>query len=270
MSVVSDDGAQRLDIGPAVSSGEEPVFSTPYLAAERMVFDVCPICLSDDVTSKEHVGPKAIGGAYMTKTCARCNNELGSRLDKPLAEWTTSSYERMKVTSPLFPGPRNLKRVSTYATTAGQPVWFLRGDPGPDVRAAFASTLESKLWTPRIDLYRVQFAALKNAYLAAALFTESIPEGDDADEIRRLLVTVRDQDRDAPLPESPLVRNLLIARSKTPPDGHPVTLIAMTTLAGARSVGVSFSGVLSTSWPLSVPVPMEPWDEIWDRRPKLT
>src|SRR5687768_7531003 len=51
----------------------------------------CPLCLQDfpapdpQAVTFEHVPPESVGGRELVLTCALCNNESGTRLDKHLA-----------------------------------------------------------------------------------------------------------------------------------------------------------------------------------------
>jgi len=48
---------------------------------------ICPICLESAATEREHVPQEALGGRRMTKTCERCNNDLGSKVELDLENW---------------------------------------------------------------------------------------------------------------------------------------------------------------------------------------
>lgn len=53
-------------------------------------FGCCPICLTPEAVSREHVPPHSVGGSVLTTTCDRCNHEFGSRFEPSLNTW----YER--------------------------------------------------------------------------------------------------------------------------------------------------------------------------------
>ena len=65
---------------------------------------VCPICLTDAPSAKEHVPQKPLGGWVMTMTCSRCNNGLGSRLESELQDWFDHAMGRVHFSGPSVQG----------------------------------------------------------------------------------------------------------------------------------------------------------------------
>src|SRR5690348_5394269 len=51
------------------------------------IFDFCPICLSPEPRSREHVPPESLGGRVLTRLCEKCNNGLGARVEVELLDW---------------------------------------------------------------------------------------------------------------------------------------------------------------------------------------
>lgn len=51
---------------------------------------ICPICIKEFLEkelTEEHIIPASVGGVIKTKTCATCNNTLGSKIDSHLLSW---------------------------------------------------------------------------------------------------------------------------------------------------------------------------------------
>jgi hypothetical protein len=139
MDVIRADGAMTLRIGHLPPTGSVDVELTPFCSAGGVQFDRCPICLKPGPDSYEHVGPIRLGGAKLTKTCARCNNELGSKLDAALISWCTETLRKVAFTSPSFLGHRYIPTVDIRGTDNGQFALLVNGPPHPDIRDALQS-----------------------------------------------------------------------------------------------------------------------------------
>jgi hypothetical protein len=254
--LLNTSGAMRLGITHPVPAGAVEVELVSRYATDSVIFPVCPICLKQSPDSDEHVGPAALGGKKLTRTCSRCNNALGSRLDRALIAWCTETFYKIGVRSPVFRGHRYLRDVDVRGTDTGQFALLATRRGHPDVRAALESDepFEVTIWPH--DLRRVRLAGLKNAYLAACLLLGRIPESDAADAIRSALITIRESAPKAPLPVCAAAETLQLARSFLAPEGEPVTLATTSTSAGSGPpppYWISFRHVFAASWPLPEP-----------------
>lgn len=159
----------------------------------RFDFDACPICLSTDDMTDEDVPPISIGGSVLTRTCARCNNGLGSRVDTHLVAWWHGECLDAMVHVDGLPGSRNIGPAAVR--WAGEDVALLprRGLPA-DIRSALEKSPTSLVldgWREP-DMRCVELAVLKSAYLAACVHRREIVDSPSADLIRRNLVEARD------------------------------------------------------------------------------
>ena len=168
MEVVGADGAMTLRIGHRRPPGSVDVELALFCASDPVRFDQCPICLRPGPDSDEHVGPSRLGGAKLTKTCARCNHELGSKLDAALIAWCTETLHSVAVTSPAFLGHRYFPSVDVRGTDNGQFALLVDRPAHPDIRDALVSGELAIRYSPH-NMRRVRLAALKNAYLAACI-----------------------------------------------------------------------------------------------------
>lgn len=249
MEVVGADGARTLRVADLPTPGSVTVALTSSCASDAVRFDQCPICLRPGPDSDEHVGPSALGGAKLTKTCTGCNNELGSKLDATLIAWCTETQRRVAVTSPAFLGHRYFPSVDVRGTDNGQFALLVDGPVHPDIRDALVSGELAVRYSPH-NMRRVRLAALKNAYLAACILNGRIPDGDTADAVRDALMKVRDSSRSTALPVCAAADTLEIGRSFMASDGEPVALAHGSGTEGEPPLWISFAGVFATSWPL--------------------
>ena len=81
---------------------------------------MCPICLEGDAKHEEHLPQKDLGGAVMTMTCSRCNNDLGSRAELDLQQWFDHDGNvpgRRRMPPPYYPETAD---VSSFALVVHQ------------------------------------------------------------------------------------------------------------------------------------------------------
>jgi hypothetical protein len=103
---------------------------------DYFAFDRCPICLEMGPTEREYVPPKAIGGAVRTLTCARCNNDLGARVEDELIAWYQGALGRFRFSSPNSGvlGKRLVPRIYYRRTDTGKYMLIALGRPSDDIR----------------------------------------------------------------------------------------------------------------------------------------
>ena len=73
-------------------------------------FDKCPICGDPEAISAEYVPPERVGGTVMTRTCTRCNNEFGSKVEADLVDWYEGALTTW-FTSSAVRGKRRIGRL---------------------------------------------------------------------------------------------------------------------------------------------------------------
>lgn len=217
----------------------------------RLDFDFCPICLSSDDLTDEHLPMKALGGKVMTKTCKDCNNKLGSKAEEALRALIEGEVV-IKAKSQSTDGRRGFRRATaairqvpftppTLHVTSGDPE-FLSA-----VKAGVPMDLSYRL----LDRYPAGVAILKYAYLAACVWLGEIPMSDQAVACRETLVGARDgavADADLRAAIGSLVHSLALVENGSrqvgsvallqPTEAHP----AWTLLLGGR---------LAVPWPFA-------------------
>lgn len=214
-------------------------------------FDHCSICLTGAPDTKEHVPQHGLGGQVRTRTCADCNNRLGSRVESELADWCFGVVRHAYATGDAVVGRRRIAKVLFRQTDAGAPVWIVdRSDPAVrDLLRGGGMNLSYDLLNPNVRL----IAALKHAYLAACLHLRRVPVGPEADAIRTDLLAARDAESPQAMPVSEHAARLLLMRSYAPPSGPSLAvgvIDSQTESAKASGWWVSLAGVLFVSWPL--------------------
>lgn len=219
------------------------------LALKFRDFGECPICLTPQPTSREHIPPYSIGGTVLTVTCERCNNEFGSRFETHLQSWYEGSTGRVLISGQGVRGKRHGGEYLFRVTPDGEPVLFHKGKMDP----AFLQLLKSgsvEMTFTALDLRAVQLAALKNAYLAACVIMNEVPRTSRANAIREELVAARDRPRDADYELSPLARTIRISRTAADPVPKEIALGLMAHEDSAVSFAISFNRVFAVDWPL--------------------
>lgn len=151
--------------------------------------DRCPICLAPHPRSREHVPPKFMDGQALTRTCTKCNNDLGALTEATLSDWYSTSVSNVR----LHHRDRAM-RLGTAQVWRSEngPSLVFKGPFGEGIAASLCDD-EPKSISYTIPSARIVGAALlKSAYLATCVALRAIPDGRTADEIRRILVETRD------------------------------------------------------------------------------
>ncbi|MGE0843223.1 HNH endonuclease [Pseudonocardia sp.] len=229
----------------------DALFEIDYYA-----FDRCPICLENSPADREHVPPRSIGGQIRTLTCARCNNDLGSRVEDELFAWLSGSIGRVLMSSPnsAVIGSRRIPKMYYRTATNGEFILLVIGGITVDQRRMLQSR-EFELTVRSLDEHRWRIAALKHAYLAACLSLGQIPETESAREIRRDLVAARDAASTSKVPRSGIADSLFIGRTfqraGDPQIPSPALCRYVDKEGGEAQVGILLATQLMVSWPLS-------------------
>ncbi|MGD9702814.1 MAG: HNH endonuclease [Ilumatobacteraceae bacterium] len=162
---------------------------------ERVTFDQCPICLSMGPMTAEHVPPEAVGGTVVTSTCVRCNNELGSSIDRPFVDSMFGKFGSFKLSTEASNGVQGFRTYRNVRIARGKDheraVW-IDGERNSDLRPLLggATQFEAKMQIP--DPKAVGLGELKSLYLACCVVAGEILSGETADRLRADLVAVRD------------------------------------------------------------------------------
>ena len=242
---------QALEFGHGPPPGAQAVRVRSVRNIGFHRFDVCPICLAGEPGTREHVPPSSLGGAVATLVCARCNNELGSRIEVALLDWRDGAVRGARASGGDVPGRRKIARLLNRATPDGRFVLVPDGRTDPTVRDMLAAG-EVELTISPPDPRRYRLAALKHAYLAACLDRREIPDTDTARTIRHDLVAFRDAPRDGPVPDSDYARAMPLMRSYAQPGGPPITLCLADTGRddGQQEVWILLAGTVAVPWPM--------------------
>jgi hypothetical protein len=214
------------------------------------LFANCPICGSP-ATTDEDVPPKRMGGRRMTRTCAACNNRLGSNVEKDLWDWLDVAITQARFSSANVQGARGAGRILGRTTPSGESELVVEGTYHPDLRGMLESG-EVELAGLLPDWNRVNLALLKHAYLAACV-TYGVLEGDVADLIRADLVAARDADGPQNVPTSALALGQRVSRGGEPTLGIPPLVRAIAQEADGPGPGVVLGGWVFVSWYYRIP-----------------
>lgn len=181
------------------------------------MFDNCPIC-GEPATTAEHVPPQRLGGARMTRTCARCNHSFGALVEADLVDWFDDAWSASSLQSDVVPGRRQTSRLLRRWTSDGRFVLLPEGIGDPAVEEILAAGGDVTLEVSPPDQNRCRLALLKSMYLALCI-KSGVPEGEPADGIRAELLAVREAERKADVPVSPIALGLTVLRHW----GDPIT-----------------------------------------------
>lgn len=223
-------------------------------------FDRCPICLAPGPTDREHLPPESMGGIVRTRTCVRCNNQLGSRVEDQLRSWYEDELRQSSFSSPEsgVPGRRAARRVFYRTTPTGEFVLSVmanKADPNIRQMLKHGKVVEYEYVPPDPRRYRI--AALKQAYLAACLQLQEIPQTESAEAIRRDLIAARDAPDSRSVPASAIADALTVVRSFEVQKAPPLALCKFRSTADVEKFGISLAGSILVSWPFSDVSPAE-------------
>jgi hypothetical protein len=164
------------------------------IAVERFDFRLCPICLEPDPDVAEHVPPESLNGRIMTMTCRRCNHDFGTAEDqlRSFIALETTAYAQASEGSVKG---RRAAKVALRSSEDGATGVFVRS-AAPEFDEVLKSGSGALTFKP-LDMPLVVAAGLKHAYLAACLHQQAVPESDDVDRVREVLLAARDRNRGA-------------------------------------------------------------------------
>jgi hypothetical protein len=246
---VRGDEDQLLDVLNSPAKGASSVELTIVREIEGHRFDRCPICLTAQPDSAEHVPSAALGGQSRTWTCGPCNNGLG-RIEAELVDWRDDALRHTRATADGVRGALKLPRLLRRRTPDGQFVLIIDGPMHPDAEPMLKGHEFSLLLTPP-DPNRYKLAALKHAYLAACLELRTIPETPSAEVIRQDLRGARDATSRAGVPVSQYARSMPLMRTHEQPAEPSVALaIVRRSDDGVAEIWIALAGTIAVPWPL--------------------
>jgi hypothetical protein len=240
---------QKLDVRHGPTEDMEAVQAQLIAEIGYCAFDRCPICLTPRPDSDEHVPHGAIGGQIRTRTCGRCNNMLGTRIEDELTKWYFDALPNIRAEGPGVEGRRRVRSTHLRWTDEGFVLVVEGADPAvKDMLTSGQITLDM----PLPDRNRYQLAALKHAYLAACCNLRRVPEGALADAIRADLMSARNAPENSDIPHSAIAAGLGMMRSFAEPSEPILALaaVASRTSPGMSEVWISLAGTVLVQWPL--------------------
>jgi hypothetical protein len=248
LRIEGDDG-QMLDIRFGPQEGQSSVRVTALREIGPYAFDRCPICLAPDPASQEHVPPESLGGRVRTLLCGPCNNQLGSRVEGELLDWRDDAIRHARASAENVTGRRRLPRVLRRRTPDGKFVLILDGVGDPAIEEMFRVGAFSHFYAPP-DRNRYKIAALKQAYLAACLDRQEIPDTPSARVIRADLIAARDARSNRDVPVSDYALSMPLTRIYRQPHGPSLALVLLEGSDGAHEVWIALAGTVFVPWPL--------------------
>jgi hypothetical protein len=247
LAVRGDDG-ELLEVVHAPHAGSTDHRFQIVRRIEVHYFDRCPICLSPEPTSAEHLPPAALGGRSMTRTCTRCNNDLG-RVEAELTDWRDNAFRHTTATADGIVGARKLPRLLHRQTADGKFALIIDGPMHPDAEPMLKGPeFALQFVPPNPRLYKL--AALKHAYLAACLDLRAIPQTLCADVIRRELLAARDAPSRREIPPSEYALSMPLMRTHEQPRGPSVALGYVERPDGLAEWWIALAGTIAVPWPL--------------------
>jgi hypothetical protein len=215
---------------------------------------ICPICLEGAATEREHVPQEALGGRRMTKTCERCNNDLGSKVELDLENWLDHALTRVGMDHDgEVPGKRHLPTIYYRKAKDSDKFLLFPGGGFTDEVSQIVNSGEFRLHYREPDPRRWRLALLKHAYLAACLYLRSIPDTAEARAIRADLIAARDTPTKTRPPASTAADRLKVYRSEVGRQGPQLALVARHDCDEGEppELLISLAGVLFVSWPFA-------------------
>ena len=137
MELAHPDGRTLRVLQPA---GDDRVHESVLYTAAHRDFGACPICGLDAPGTREHVPQSDLGGAVMTRTCARCNNQFGALHEPNLRDWYDGAIQDVYFTADGVQQGMKMRRVLVRETIDGQPVFLVDED---EARLAMTTMLRS-------------------------------------------------------------------------------------------------------------------------------
>lgn len=250
MTLLHPDG-REMAIGRRTQPDAVDVRIHRVLAAEKLVFVHCPLCLDAEPTTDEDVPPQSIGGKVMTSTCGTCNNLAGTRTEEDFIAWWHDAIIRARFTSNFVPGSRVVFKMYLRETPDGAPVFIIADNRHDEaIPGMLDHGGEMTLTYSPPDPQRCLLAALKSAYLGACLIARQIPHTPEAQAVREVLRAARDTPKNERVSLDGLPFTMWMARSEGPIIPGQIDLVQVHQPGEAPEYAVSLGGALLVSWPI--------------------
>lgn len=213
-------------------------------------FSRCPICLTGDPVSREHVPPESVGGEVLTYTCMRCNNDIASRFESRLADYAHSRVRYASMDFPDLKGRRTVGELSVRFTPGGEFVIAPHHFPDEVAEELERGSKFSLSFTPP-DPVLMRIALLKHVYLAACTLTRNLDLGVLGRQARSELVAARDAPRGQAVSPGPLASALRYTL-RDPDKDFPA--VALTAFYDEESMStpefvIVLAGRIAVRWP---------------------
>ncbi|MEU5529351.1 HNH endonuclease [Micromonospora chersina] len=210
-------------------------------------FDECPIC-GDPATEDEHLPPKRLGGRVTTRTCAPCNNRLGSYVEADLVDWFEDAITIRYFRPGGVRGRRRSGRILLRSTPEGEFVLVIDGSSHRDIAAMLASSevdLEACRPGPQPLL-----DCSAEAGLPGGVSEVRGARGRRVAQVRRDLLAARGAGSKDHVPPSALALGLTVLRHYQPVElAAPPVVRAVLHKATGPIDGVFLAGRVFVSWP---------------------
>lgn len=196
----------------------------------------------------------------MTRTCAPCNNRLGSHVEGDLADWHDHALTIPTFRGEAVPGARRASRILARLTPNGEPVLLVDRGCDPAVRdLLLGGQVDLGAYLP--DENRVRIALLKHAFLAACLRFGVL--GAEADAVRSDLIAARDAPNRTDVPRSDLALGLMVLRSDRGPQlDWPAVHCVAEDGENEAVHGVLLAGTTFVSWQSDLEDKSEPQQSV--------
>lgn len=246
---LEDDDGDTMSMRRVRHPGRTDVQVNRIAFANVIRFGHCPICLTPNPTSREHVPPEALGGTAMTYTCLPCNNKFGSLVEVDLVNWYEDAFTKVRLGHEDVRGARSSRRALLRETSDGVPFLYFEDGIDSDIHEHIRPGAAIEVSYDEHDMARVKLAVLKSAYLGACVLMKQILVGPEADQVRRELMAVRDLRRKDRLPPpGPAARSIVFARSDEPTDDKVLLVLVAPGNGLEPYFAVSLRGAVVTSW----------------------
>lgn len=252
-TVMSSVDHPRLDFRLPGTHGEDPWSYLPVAQIGRLDFDTCPICLSSENLTNEHVPPEKLGGGVLTRTCQPCNNIFGVLEDGLLAR--VEGRATMHLRSAVLPdGERRVKNVIVRQAENGTLMLSTWNGWWPPHVGDVLERLGDFSYRFEIPCDCVAYAAIiKSAYLAACVALGRIPAPETepvASALRAQLLRWRDS-TDPHLKMAPYFNRLHVRYNAPIREDSAVTLCEATHVeTGVKHEVLRLGSQLVIDWPI--------------------
>lgn len=196
--VIENNAGNPLDLSLVRESDQQEVSSRLLIPASWADFDFCPICLSSDELTSEHIPSGKLGGTILTRTCKTCNNRFGS-LEEALLR-ATEQVVTLHARSSTLRGERKVGEMAVRQDSSGALVLMQTAQGFPDwYEEICANGVVHEIQLRRPCQCVAYVALLKNAFLMACVIAPDLlatPGLPAVELVRKQLINWRDSPRE--------------------------------------------------------------------------